>query len=454
MKKSLIVLTTLFSLTGCSQIFGILNSSTSNQASSENLSESTTISSITSEITSQTSNTSVTTLTTSNTSIITTASSENASTSETPVPISYSIKEINDLCNMLSGEGPNIIGETLVSFTCKMKFAVDSVATSEKNGYRSDNKYKLFCFDNTGSIYVAVNTDRYTNVFSKYEYQDTSYYTFTGTIAKYHGVNEVIMSSYTWLENYTGTKFEDSLIKGWAIEKSYSEIYSMSSTNALNIKGISYTNQIVKFNGYCLDQDLNSASALFGNNEYVMRIHGDNKLHNSLKTDSSYTVYGVICTHLYKGGIQYLCSETLKDAVEVTTTNATTLETCQSIYAHKYDSGNDSSDHATKYETIMQKIIKVEGYINEIDKGGKTTFCLADNIYSTTLSMTNCGDQTSGKKTIVFSNKNLANLASNDTSPLDGYDENTKYTFYIAVDIYNTSHYFQANLLFQNSYIN
>ena len=106
------------------------------------------------------------------------STSESSSTSE---PINYetvTISQANTYCDSIveAADAVNTTGDKKVSITGRMMFAETNNCTQA--GYLSTNLYKLFVFDGTGYIYVGVDTNKYNTVFSKYEYSDTSYYTF------------------------------------------------------------------------------------------------------------------------------------------------------------------------------------------------------------------------------------------------------------------------------------
>lgn len=443
MKNKIILLTTLFAtlLMGCNE------TSSSNQTSDISTGDSNSTSSTSENSTTNTSDT----------------SKEDGSNSSTTSDISseeksyvqMTIKQANQLCDeIIQNDEVNVTSEYYVSITGRMMFVESNNCTQK--GYLSENQYKAFVFDETGYIYVGINAERYKNVFSKYEYLDTSYYTFKGVLNKYLGQNELIMEQYEWL-NKVPSNLNFNTLKTFASdEKSMSEIYQLDSQLKLNNKGIAYGN-VVMFKGKYIDKVENEI-ALFSNEEYVMRVHGHSKLNNnfnSVKTEEdlnnsySYTIIGVLSMYNYVPEIQYLDSQICTDEINYNLEKATKL-TANDLWKLKPDKDDLKDKHYQEYENVAQTIHYFEGYVNYSYYSNKYNMVLTDeyveDYYNSALNEQN-------GKALRLNNENECGLSDNDlqySSFANFYlseNGNQKIKVYFITHAYNTNHYWQIQII-------
>ena len=372
------------------------------------------------------------------------------------------IKEVNKLCDELEGDEVNALGDKKVSITGRMMFA-ETINCTQK-GYRDDNAFKLFVYDKTGYIYVGVNQDRYTNVFSKYEYSEDSYYTFNGTINKYLNQNEIIMESYEWLSNYNGDSVGLNEIKSFAGEaKTMEEIYTLDASLSLNKKGIAYSN-VVAFDGKYIDKVENSI-ALFANGEYVMRVHGNNKLNNqfssitneeTLNSSKSYRIYGVLTVYNYLPEVEFLMKEELEEKIDYTL-NDKNLKTAESVWSVVPNKDKLLTNHYEEYEKLSQKIMCFEGYIATSLIASKVYNLLSDKELS---SIINSNANEKANKVLRINNEGETGLTTEkDLSYSNFYtlhEENPsqKIKVYFVIHGYNTNGYYQIQIINRYSITN
>lgn len=411
------------------------------------------------------SNSSESTSNSENTNSSSSSSSSESTSSSTSEEVTYeqvTIKKANDYCDEISVGTNNIntAGDKHISITGRMMFAEGINCT--KTGYNSNNLYKLFVFDNTDYIYVGINETMYTNVFSKYEYSDTSYYTFKGVINKYLDQNELIMESYTWLSSYSGPEFGISKIKEFAGSvTSIDDIYSACQSSRMNLKGNVYKN-VVSFKGKYIDKVENSL-ALFANGKKVMRVHGNSKLNNRFSKSSdrtkeaidsgkTYTIYGVIALYDYVPEIEYLGSEEVTVASEEVTysLSGVTALTASNVWNIIPDKDSLKDSHYTAYENMAQEIHYFEGYINYSMYSNKMNMLLTDNCatgqYSSALNEAN------GKALRINNDGETALTSSTDQSYSTFYSQyatspSQKIGIYFTTKAYNTNHYWQIEVL-------
>lgn len=387
----------------------------------------------------------------------TTNTSTNTNTITTDEKDNYeqlTIKQVNELCNNIKENGDvNVQGSKKVSITGRMMFA-ESINCTQK-GYLPSNAYKLFVYDETGYIYVGVNADRYNNVFSKYEYSNTAYYTFNGTINKYLGQNEVIMESYQWLGDVPSSLTNDVIKSFTSKINTMDEIYTLDSSLSLNNKGIAYSS-VVAFEGKYVDK-VENAVALFANGINVMRVHGSTKLNNnfnSVKTEeelsnsATYIIYGVLSVYNYIPEVQYLFSEKSENVVTYDLTKATKLS-ANELWKLTPDKDKLKTSHYKEYEEIAKEIHYFEGYVNFTNYGGKNYMVLTDtyveNNFTSSINESNGkalrinNEGETGLATIKDDQYSIfANLYVNNSSQ--------KIRVYFTTYSYNTNHYWQIQI--------
>lgn len=447
MKNKIILFTTLFAtlLMGCNE------TSSSNQTSNTSTSDSS-LESSTSPISD--SSTTITSDTSKEDGSNSSLSSDNSSSEEKSY-VQMTIKQANQLCNeIVQNDEVNVTGEHYVSITGRMMFVESNNCTQK--GYLSENQYKAFVFDETGYIYVGINAERYKNVFSKYEYSNTSYYTFKGILNKYLGQNELIMEQYEWLNEVPPNLNIDTLKYFANEEKSMNEIYQLDNQLKLNNKGIAYGN-VVMFKGKYIDKVENEI-ALFSNEEYVMRVHGHSKLNNnfnSVKTEeeltnsSSYLVVGVLSMYNYVPEIQYLASEKCSDEINYNLEKANKI-TANEIWKLKPNKDDLKNKHYQEYENVAQTIHYFEGYVNYSYYSNKYNMVLTDEYVEDYF---NSALNEQNEKALRLNNENECGLSDNDlqySSFANFYlseNGNQKIKVYFVTHGYNTNHYWQIQII-------
>ncbi|HBF68060.1 MAG TPA: hypothetical protein DDW20_01905 [Firmicutes bacterium] len=388
------------------------------------------------------------------------SSSSSSSSEEQKIYEKVTIKEANELCDkIVLTEEVNNVSNKYVSITGRMMFA-ESINCTQK-GYRSDNAYKLFVFDETGYIYVGVNADRYNNVFSKYEYGDTSYYTFKGVLNNYLGQNELIMEDYVW-EHSVPTNLNYDLLKSFTgSTKSMAEIYSLDNKLKVNNKGIAYGG-IVSFEGKYVDK-VENAVALFANEEYVIRVHGHSKLNNnfnSVKTEEelnnskTYVVIGVLTMYNYIPEIQYLDSKISENNINYNLTKATKI-TAKELWKLTPDKDKLKNSHYQEYENVAQQIHYFEGYVSYSYYSGKINMVLTDeyneNYFNSALNEQNGKALRINNESETGLNKesDIANTKFGAFYESENGDK--KIRVYFTTYGYNTNHYWQIQILNVNN---
>ena len=420
-----------------------------------------------SEDTNQSGNTTTTTISNTdssndtNTSTTTSNDSESSSSSEQQIVYEeMTIKEANELCNkIVLTEEVNNISETHVSITGRMMFA-ESINCTQK-GYRSDNAYKLFVFDETGYIYVGINADRYNNVFSKYEYSDTSYYTFKGVLNNYLGQNELIMEDYVWEHNVPSNLNFDLLNSFAGTNKSMKEIYSLNNKLQVNNKGIAYGG-IVSFEGKYIDK-VENAVALFANEEYVMRVHGHSKLSNSfnsvkteeeLNNSKTYQVIGVLTMYNYIPEVQYLASKISSNNVNYNLEKATKI-TAKELWKLTPDKDKLKNSHYQEYENVAQQIHYFEGYVSYSFYSGKINMVLTDeyneNYFTSAINEQNAKALRINNESETGLNKQSDLLNTKFGAFYESENGDKKIRIYFTTYGYNTNHYWQIQVLNTNN---
>lgn len=386
---------------------------------------------------------------------------DSSSTSE---PINYetvTISQANTYCDSIveAADAVNTTGDKKVSITGRMMFAETNNCT--KAGYLSTNLYKLFVFDGTGYIYVGVDTNRYNTVFSKYEYSDTSYYTFKGTINKYLGSNEIIMDSYTWLSSYSGPTFDYSTLESlYPTRSTMSEIYNLNAAQKLNVKG-NKLGEVVSFVGKYIDK-VEASIALFADGKNVMRVHGDGKLNNqffksndrtpeAIDSGKTYVIYCTLNMFDYVPEVQFLAAKEYDGEPVVTySTEGVTTLTANNVWSIIPNKDNLKNDHYVAYESMAQEIHYFEGYITYSNISNKLNMLLSDT--AKTDGYNSAANEKAGKALRI---NNIGETALSSDIDIDNSTFAAVFTskatakigIYFTTKSYNTNGYWQIQVL-------
>ncbi len=423
MKKTLIYTLLLGLLIGC----GSNNIITTEQLTTNNTTfNNTTANNLTTEPSS--------TLPTPSTStLIPTTSSNNTSSSSTILKLN-TIKDIKEESKKFIGL-ENDVGvyesDTSVSVKLKLLSVLDAVTT--KKGY--GNRYKILMTDGSDYIYLKVNNEIYT--YLKEYVSQQGVYQVTGKISLYNNEVEITVDEKVqYLENENIEIDYDLLAKSCTLEEAYQLIEALK----LNCKGIAFS-RIVKVEVKCLAKDINNTNLYFGNGNYIVNVHGDNKVTNKFVKGSSYILYGAIQMYNYRPSLEYVYSIGYEGDIEFAAETASNM-TAKDFYKYSYEV--DKNDTYPQYSSFFYHPYKITGYVNLYLKGNKEYIVFEDlfndNYYSTY-------QNAQLAKAVFFVNENYVGLSDNDASycPLyEYYESGKKLEITVFPYLWNTSKYPQV----------
>lgn len=375
--------------------------------------------------------TSLLTTTNSSTSQATTISSALSSTPIITLSLN-TIKDIKEKAEEFKGLENNVgVYESNVSVSLKLKLLSVLDAITSKTGY--GDRYKILMTDGNDYIYLKTNYENYDYLKKYVKNQDV--YQVNGNISLYNNEVEItVKEKIVYLENETIDVNYDSFVELLSLE----ELYQQTSLLKLNCKGIAFS-KIVKIKAKCLAKDINNTNLIFGNEDFIINVHGHDKVTNSFTKGNSYVIYGAIQMHNFRPGLEFVCSSICDEDINFTTESALNKE-AKSFYDYYYETDEDET--YPQYSLLFYHPYKVTGYVNSYLKDNKEYIVFDgtfnENYYSTY-------QNAKSAKALFFVNENYVGLTSGQYCPLyEHIDLGTKIEVTIFPYLWNTQKYPQV----------
>jgi len=326
------------------------------------------------------------------------------------------IKEIKEIANKYKGLENNVgVYESNEQVEIELKLIACLDAITSKTGY--GDRYKILMTDGKDYIYLKTTLEIYTNL-KKYV-EDRGVYNVKGNISLYN--NEVEITVREEPKYLQGKDFEfdyNDLATQVTLKQFYEEINNLK----LNCKGIAFS-KIVSMDVICLAKDINNTNLYFGNGEYIINVHGNDKVTNKFVKGASYNLIGALNMHNFRPGLEYVYAEKLDVDIKFDVSNASEMK-ASDFYNYKYEVDEDES--YPNYTQLFEKPYKIKGYVNSYMKDNKEYVVFEDqyneNYYSTYQNALNA-------KTVFFVNENYIKLTSSNSKycPLYEHIENGTY---------------------------
>lgn len=372
--------------------------------------------------------------TTSSSSNITSSnnSSEQSSSSSNSAAEKISVKDIKKKAeNYLSSVNEVGVYESVEEVEIDLQLIAVLDAITTKQGYGS--RYKALMSDGEDYIYVKITDTEYKNL-KKYVTERQTYHV-KGVIGLYNNTETEIISNGEI--EYIGDEIILIDYLSLADELSLSDIYENLNNLALNCKGVAYSS-IIKTKVTCLAKDINSTNLYFGNGQYIINVHGNDKVTNNFTKGSSYILVGALSVYNYRPSLEYVYSEPISEEITFDYNNALSLKASE-FYNYTYQV--DEEEKYPEYTKFFETPKLVEGYINYYLKDGKGNLVLTDNYYNSPFSTI---ENAKSAKSIMIDNENCRQLTDSNVAycPLYEYAlEETKISLVIFPYMWNTSKY-------------
>lgn len=372
--------------------------------------------------------------TTSSSSNITSSnnSSEQSSSSSNSVAEIISVKDIKKKAeNYLSSVNEVGVYESTEEVEIDLQLIAVLDAITTKQGYGS--RYKALMSDGEDYIYVKITDTEYKNL-KKYVTERQTYHV-KGVIGLYNNTETEIISNGEI--EYIGDKIILTDYLSLADELSLSDIYENLNNLALNCKGVAYSS-IIKTKVTCLAKDINSTNLYFGNGQYIINVHGNDKVTNNFTKGSSYILVGALNVYNYRPSLEYVYSEPISEEITFDYNNALSLKASE-FYNYTYQV--DEEEKYPEYTKFFETPKLVEGYINYYLKDGKGNLVLTDNYYNSPFSTI---ENAKSAKSIMIDNENCRQLTDSNVAycPLYEYAlEEIKVRLVVFPYMWNTSKY-------------
>lgn len=372
--------------------------------------------------------------TTSSSSNITSSnnSSEQSSSSSNSAAEIISVKDIKKKAeNYLSSVNEVGVYESTEEVEIDLQLIAVLDAITTKQGYGS--RYKALMSDGEDYIYVKITDTEYKNL-KKYVTERQTYHV-KGVIGLYNNTETEIISNGEI--EYIGDEIILTDYLSLADELSLSDIYENLNNLALNCKGVAYSS-IIKTKVTCLAKDINSTNLYFGNGQYIINVHGNDKVTNNFTKGSSYILVGALSVYNYRPSLEYVYSEPISEEITFDYNNALSLKASE-FYNYTYQV--DEEEKYPEYTKFFETPKLVEGYINYYLKDGKGNLVLTDNYYNSPFSTI---ENAKSAKSIMIDNENCRQLTDSNVAycPLYEYAlEETKISLVIFPYMWNTSKY-------------
>lgn len=306
---------------------------------------------------------------------------------------------------------------------------LDAITT--KQGYGS--RYKALMSDGEDYIYVKITDTEYKNL-KKYVTERQTYHV-KGVIGLYNKTEAEIISNGEI--EYIGDEIILTDYLSLADELSLSDIYEDLNNLTLNCKGVAYSS-IIKTKVTCLAKDINSTNLYFGNGQYIINVHGNDKVTNNFTKGSSYILIGALSVYNYRPSLEYVYSEPISEEITFDYNNALSLKASE-FYNYTYQV--DEEEKYPEYTKFFETPKLVEGYINYYLKDGKGNLVLTDNYYNSPFSTI---ENAKSAQSIMLDNENCRQLTDSNVAycPLYEYAlEEIKVSLVVFPYMWNTSKY-------------
>ncbi len=428
MKKKNLILSGLIFLLGLTACQG------TNIISSISVSSSTSSSQSNVETTSSSNQTS---LSTSSSSPITVQTSSNnsswqSSSSSNSADEKISVKYIRQKAeNYLSSVNEVGVYESTEEVEIDLQLIAVLDAITTKQGYGS--RYKALMSDGEDYIYVKITDTEYKNL-KKYVTERQTYHV-KGVIGLYNKTEAEIISNGEI--EYIGDEIILTDYLSLADELSLSDIYEDLNNLTLNCKGVAYSS-IIKTKVTCLAKDINSTNLYFGNGQYIINVHGNDKVTNNFTKGSSYILIGALSVYNYRPSLEYVYSEPISEEITFDYNNALSLKASE-FYNYTYQV--DEEEKYPEYTKFFETPKLVEGYINYYLKDGKGNLVLTDNYYNSPFSTI---ENAKSAKSIMLDNENCRQLTDSNVAYCPLYEfalEEIKVSLVVFPYMWNTSKY-------------
>ena len=344
------------------------------------------------------------------------------------------IKNIKDKAQDFLGKENSVgVYESNIEVEIELKLLACLDAITTKTGY--GDRYKILMTDGNDYIYVKTTDKNYQ--YLKDYVNDQGVYKVKGNISLYNKEVEItVKEKPVYLSSENIDIDYDSL----AELKTLEETYALMNNLTLNCKGIGFS-QIVKVEVKCLAKDINNTNLYFGKGNYIINVHGNDKVTNKFVVGNSYTFYGALNVHNFRPGLEFVYATSLNKDIEFSTEDLE-VKTAANFYKYTYEVDKYSS--YPDYSRLFEKPYVIEGYANLYVKDGKEYIVLEDkykaNVYNT---YQNARDA----KAVFFVNENYIKLTSSNAQYCPMYEhlmEGTKLRVVIFPYLWNTQKYPQV----------
>ena len=372
--------------------------------------------------------------TTSSSSNITSSnnSSEQSSSSSNSAAEKISVKDIkSNAANYLSSVNEVGVYESTEEVKIDLQLIAVLDAITTKQGYGS--RYKALMSDGEDYIYVKITDTEYKDL-KKYITERQTYHV-KGVIGLYNKTEPEIISDGEI--EYIGDNIISTGYLSLTEELSLSDIYDHLNNLSLNCKGVAYSS-VIKTKVTCLAKDINSTNLYFGNGQYIINVHGNDKVTNNFTKGSSYILVGALSVYNYRPSLEYVYSEPISEEITFDYDNALSLKASE-FYNYTYQV--DEDEKYPEYTKFFETPKLVEGYINYYLKDGKGNLVLTDNYYNSPFSSI---ENAKSAKSIMIDNENCRQLTDSNVAycPLYEYAlEEIKVNLVVFPYMWNTSKY-------------
>ena len=313
-----------------------------------------------------------------------------------------SIEKIKEIANNYRGL-ENSVGvyesNYEVNIDLKLLACLDAITTKEGYG----DRYKILMSDGKDYIYLKTNFNNY-DYLKKY-IENKGVYRIKGTISLYNDEVELTVSEKpTYLEN------KDIVIdyKIIGASSSLDNIYQDINSLKLNGKGIAFS-KIVACKVQCLAKDINNTNLYFGADDYIINVHGSDKVTNKFVQGTSYLLYGALSMHNFRPGLEYVYAEKVEEEdISFSIENISSMKALD-FYNYKYEVDKNST--YPSYSKLFEKPYKVTGYLNSYMNNNKEYLVFEDNYNSNYYSKY---QNASDAKSIFFVNENYKELTNDN----------------------------------------
>ena len=367
------------------------------------------------------------------TSVLTSSIDTTTSVNNTSNVQYQTIKDIKNKAKDFKGLENNVgVYESNIEVSLNLKLLACLDAITTKAGY--GNRYKILMTDGSDYIYLKVGEENYK--YLKDYVKDQSVYFIKGNISLYNGEVELTVEDKPIYLKDENINVDYDLI---AEQTDLMNVYKELNNLKLNTKGIAFS-KLVKVNVKCLAKDINNTNLYFGNGEYIINVHGHDKVTNSFQKDTSYTLIGAITMHNFRPGLEYVSHYNCDD-VEFNISDLKTMK-ASDFYNYKYEV--DKYETYPNYTKLFEKPYVIEGYINSYVKDNKEYLVIDDvykeNYYSSYTAALNA-------KSVFLVNENYVGITDSNVKYCSLYEHlinGDKLKITVFPYLWNTQKYFQV----------